>query len=344
MANNYKNMGTFNLGTVGAGVTTMDGSAPRMTMDANGIASGQAFLTSELEKKDMLVRTPLSSFTYSRDIPIEVGGGWVDYTSAMSVGYGVTGGSGEGLHRAGGANDVPMVQADFSKGLYKAHEVALGYRVMWVDMQKGNVTGRNIETVLRDGVRMSYDKHLDENTYLGFATYGTTGLINNPDVAITNATSGDWITNGVTANEILAEINKAILTAWEASGYDLDAVPNHIILPYAEYNYIATTRVSDLAEKTILTFLLENNVAATNGSDLFIGGTNWLKGAGANDANRMVVYCNKQRYVGMDELVPLTRAMTSPNTEKFCFDTAYAANVGEVKVVYPQTMIYVDGI
>jgi hypothetical protein len=58
----------------------------------------------------------------------------------------------------------------------------------------------------------------------------------------------------------------------------------------------------------------------------------------------MVVYCNKERYVAMDELVPLTRAMTSANTTDFCYDTAYAANVSETEIFYTQPIVYVDGI
>ena len=48
--------------------------------------------------------------------------------------------------------------------------------------------------------------------------------------------------------------------------------------------------------------------------------------------------------MAMDELVPLTRAMTSPNTADFCYDTAYAANLSEVQVFYEQTITYMDGI
>jgi hypothetical protein len=212
---------------------------------------------------------------------------------------------------------------------------------------KGNVTGRNLDTLLRDGVRLTYDKHMDENTYKGFAKYSTTGLLNDADVTVTNAAAGaggtaTWATK--TADEILKDVNDAILTAWAAAEYDLDAIPNHIVLPYEQYNYIATTKVSQLAEKTILTFLLENNVAKANGGDLFIGATSWAKGAGVGNTDRMLVYVNKERYVAMDELVPLTRAMTSPNTQDFCYDTAYAANVSEVEVFYSQTIAYVDGI
>ena len=330
----FQNMGTFDL-------NTMQGGAKPFAMDAAGIASGQAFLTSELEKRDMLVRTPLTSFTYTRDIPIRVGGGWAEYVSAMNVGYGITGGSGDNLIQAASVDGIPLIQANFGKDLWKTHVISAGTRIFWVDMQRGNMTGRNIDTLLRDGLRMSYDKHMDENTYVGFVRYGTTGLVNNPDVTITSAT-GNW--TSLTPDQILADVNNAILAAWAAAGYDLDAIPNHIILPYEQFNYIATTRIGQLAEKTIRTFLLENNVAKQNGSDLYIGATAWCKGAGTGNVDRMVVYCNKERFVAMDELVPLTRAMTTPNAERFSYDTAYAGNVSEVEVFYNQTIIYVDGI
>lgn len=332
---NFQNVGTFDL-------NTMQGGAKPFAMDAAGIASGQAFLTGELEKRDMLVRTPLTSFTYTRDIPIRVGGGWAEYVSAMNVGYGITGGSGDNLVQAASVDGIPLVQANFGKDLWKTHIISAGTRIFWVDMQRGNMTGRNLDTLLRDGLRMTYDKHMDENTYVGFARYGTTGLVNNADVTVTSAST--TFANATSPDDILDIINTAILDAWEAAGFDLDAIPNHIIMPYEQFNYIATTRIGQLAEKTILTFLLENNVAKQNGSDLYIGATAWCKGAGAGNTDRMVVYCNKERYIAMDELVPLTRAMTTPNAERFSYDTAYAGNVSEVEVFYNQTITYVDGI
>jgi len=332
---NFQNVGTYDL-------NTMQGGSKPFAMDAAGIASGQAFLTGELEKRDMLVRTPLTSFTYTRDIPIRVGGGWAEYVSAMNVGYGITGGSGDNLIQAASVDGIPLVQANFGKDLWKTHIISAGTRIFWVDMQRGNMTGRNLDTLLRDGLRMTYDKHMDENTYVGFARYGTTGLINNADVTVTSAST--TFANATSPDDILDIINTAILDAWAAAGYDLDAIPNHIIMPYEQYNYIATTRIGQLAEKTILTFLLENNVAKQNGSDLYIGATAWCKAAGAGNADRMVVYCNKERYIAMDELVPLTRAMTTPNAERFSYDTAYAGNVSEVEVFYTQPIVYVDGI
>ena len=337
----FQNVGTFDAGVI----TSSGGAAPggnAMTMDAAGIASGMAFLTSELEKRDPLIRKPLTSVTYPRDIVVKSGGGWVDYVSAQAVGYGITGGSGESPVQAGGANGLPIVQANLEKGLYKAHTFAAALRVMWVDMQKANYIGRSLDQLLQDGMRMAYDKHMDQNVYTGMEEYGSTGLVNNPDVTETSVTGGTWAAK--TKEQILADINSALTAVWAAAEYDEDAMPNHILLPYEQYTYIMNTMVTDLATETILDYVLKNNVAAKNGRSLYIGATRWCKGAGTGGADRMVVYVNHERFLQVEELVPLARVMSQPNAAEFCYDTAYAANLSEVELFYPQTMQYFDGI
>jgi hypothetical protein len=165
-------------------------------------------------------------------------------------------------------------------------------------------------------------------------------------------TSSAWADK--TADEILTDINTAIIDCWNAAENDGSAMPNHIIMPYAQYNYIATTKVTPLADKTILKYVLENNISANSGTELMIGGTNYCKGAGTGGTDRMVVYVHNDRFIAVEELVPLSRVMTSPNDEfclvhaKFCdalaYDSAYMANVSEVEFFYTQTVLYADGI
>ena len=344
--NKFQNVGTFDAGVVKfTGTAPVSGSVP--TMDAAGIASGGAFLISELEKRDPMIRKPLASVTYPRDIVIQTGGGWVDYVSAMSVAYGITGGSGSGPVQAGGSNGLPIVQASVDKGVYKAHTFAVDLRVMFQDMQRANFIGRSMDQLLQDGVRTAFDKHQDQNVYTGLSEYKTTGTINNPDAVETTVAVGasgktNW--KDKTPMEILADCNTAIITTWAAAGYDMAALPNHILIPYEEYNHILTTPVTDLATETIYDYIRKNNVAAKNNGDLFIGATMWCKGAGTSNTDRMVVYVNHERYVKADELVPLSRIMSAPNVANVCYDTAYMANLSEVQILYPQTITYWDGI
>lgn len=65
----FQNVGTFNAGVIGGRAALPGGGLPAVpTMDEAGVASGGAFLVSELEKRDPLVRKPLTSVTYPRDI------------------------------------------------------------------------------------------------------------------------------------------------------------------------------------------------------------------------------------------------------------------------------------
>lgn len=347
--NQFKNIGTFDAGVFtpnmfGAPVNGVP------TMDAAGIASGGAFLVSELEKRDTMIREPLTSFTYPRDININTGGGWVDYVSAMSLAYGIANGSGGGPVTAGGANGLPIVQASVDKGVYKAHVFAAALRVMFVDMQKSNFIGRSLDQMLQNGIRLTYDKHMDQNVYVGLDEYGTTGLLNNPDAVETTVADNGATSNASTKwadktpDQILEDINKALTATWAAAEYDESAMPNHILIPYEQYTYILTTKVTELATETIYDYVMKNNAASKNGGSLFIGATKWCKGAGTGGSDRMAVYVNNERFLNMDELVPMSRIMSAPNVTNVCYDTAYMANVSEVQVLYPQTITYWDKI
>lgn len=343
----FSNVGTYNAGVIGGRPTAPMNNMP--VMDADGIQTGGAFLVSELEKRDTLIRKPLTSFTYPRDIVVQSGGGWVDYVSAMSVAYGITGGAGASPVTAGAANGIPIVQASVDKGIFKAHTFAAALRIMFQDMQRANYIGRSLDNLLQDGVRMAYDKHMDANTYVGIEEYGTTGLVNNPDVTETTAASNGQTSASTkwadkTPQQILNDINTALTAVWAANGYDETAIPNHILIPYEQYTYILNTMVTELATETIMDYVLKNNIAAKNGGSLFIGATRWCKGAGTSSADRMVVYVNHERFVKEDELVPLSRIMSQPNVANVCYDTAYMANISEVQIFYPTSILYVDGI
>ena len=347
----YRSLGTIPGGQVLPGGQLIPGSQSFSgkairTTDA-AVASGNAFLISELEKRDPLVRQPLTSFTYPRDIPIRVGGGWVDSASALNINYGVTGGSDDGVVNASGANSPPVIQANLNKDKFSAHVFQIVMRVPFVDMQRQAITGRSLEQMLTDGIRLTYDKHMDANVYVGMAKYNTTGLLNNPMVTATpvaTGASGSTNFSQKTPDEILADINAAILSGWQNAEWDRAAIPNHVLMPYAQYNYIATTKVTELATETILEFLLRNNVATKNGSELIIAATAYCAGAGAGGSDRMTAYRHDEKFLVMEEFVPMSRMMTNPNVDKFSYDSIYAANLSETQLFYLQPIGYFDGI
>lgn len=331
------------------GILTMQdaslGSGIR-TIDAAGIATGMAFLEGELEKRDPKIREPLTSVTWQRDIVADTGGGWVDFTSTLDVDYATSGPNENSL--VGGATDVlPMVQANVNKDIFKVFTWAQAMKIPFVDSQKFQTIGRSIDSILDKGIRLNYNKSIDQLVYRGFTNVGITGLVNNVNVVAEMApvgTSGNTEWSTKTVDEILWDINKAITEAWAASEYDDSAMANHILLPPNKYAYLVSTRIGTSGDENILSYLLKNNMAAQQNKKLDIYPCRWCSGAGTNNKDRMVVYVNDKDFMYFDLPVPLTRAMTQPSALQFSYITVYAAQMGQVKTLYTQPVRYIDGI
>ena len=310
-------------------------------LDAAGIATGMAFLEGELEKRDPKIREPLTSVTWPRDIVAETGGGWVDFTSTMNVDYATSGANDGSL--VGGAT----VQANVNKDIFRVFTWAQAMKIPFVDSQKFQTIGRSIDSILDKGIRLNYNKSIDQLVYQGFKNVGITGLVNDDNVVSSlapNGASGDTLWSSKTVDEILWDINKALVEAWAAAEYDESAIANHILLPPAKYAYIQSTRIGTSGDESILSYILKNNLAANQGKSLTIVPCRWCTGAGTGGKDRMVVYVNDKDFLYFDLPVPLTRAMTQPVALQFAYVTIYAAQMGQIKWMYYQPARYVDGI
>lgn len=315
-------------------------------LDAAGISTGMAFLEGELEKRDPKIREPLTSVTWPRDIVAESGGGWVDFTSTMNVDYATSGGNDNSL--VGGATDViSLVQANINKDVYKVFTWAQGMKIPFVDSQKFQTIGRSIDSILDRGVRLNYNKSVDQLVYRGFTSVGFTGLVNDANIVRStapNGAAGSPLWQNKTVDEILWDVNKILTEAWAASEYDESAIPNHLLLPPDKYAYIVSTRIGTSGDENILDYLLRNNLATNRGGNLYIAPCRWCSGAGTGQTDRMVAYVNDRDKVYFDLPVPLTRAMTQPVALQFAYITIYAAQMGQVKWLYYQPARYMDGI
>ena len=309
-------------------------------------ASGMAFLTGELEKLDSKVREPLTSVTWQRDIVAKTGGGWVEFTSTFDMDYGTAGPNQKSIVGSG-TTSVPVMQVNTNKNLFKVFTWMHAMQVPFVDQAKLKQIGRNLEDLLDKGIRLNYNKTLDENVYTGFTDLGMTGLLNDANVVtgtVDAGTGGDTEWEEKTADEILQDINTALVEAWEAAEYDIKGMPNHILIPPAQYAYITLHKVSDAGNISIMEYLMQNNIAKNQGVTISIEPCRWCTGAGTSSSDRMMVYVNDEDMVNFDITVPITRAMTQPSIERAAYLTLYAAQIGQVKFNYYQPVRYYDGI
>ena len=304
------------------------------------------FLMKELEKVDEAILEPLSGTDWPRDMPVITGGGLMENIAAIDVTYASSGGDDDNLFFEA-ANDIPVIQADMSKQVARTFNFAEYMAFSVLEKEKMTQVGRDPETFLNKGIRLHCDKVIDRNVYSGFTKVNSTGLVNNPNIVRSSAlphTSGGTDTQWQykTADEILDDINRAISSLWRDNDCSSDALPNHILVPVEQFGQLVTRKVSDDSERSILTYVLENNIARQQGVDLVISPCKWCSGAGSNGTDRMVVYCNRVDRICFNLTQPLRRMDTE--YAEMRIKIPYFAQFSEVRFLYPSTVRYLDAI
>lgn len=326
-------------------VHRMFDSAPVQRMSDAAIATGLAFLNGELEKRDPKLYEPLTSVTWQRDIVADTGAGWGEYTSNYFVDYATTGSKTSGIIGSD-TNDIPVMQANLTKDNFKVFTWANILRVPFVGQQLLNQVGRSLDDILDKGIKLGWNKDIDTMVYEGYSALGVYGLVNNPAVTATTAATGTggyttWATK--TPDEILDDINTILNATWAAAEYDLSGMANHILVPPASFIYLQR-KVSEAGNVSIFQYIMENNVATAQGRQIVIVPCRWCEGAGVGTTARMVAYVNDKNFTKIDIPVMLNRIMTQPVVEQMAYLTAFAGQIGQVKLLYPQTVRYLDGI
>ena len=298
----------------------------------------------ELEKVDEAILEPLSATEWPRDMPVITGGGLLESIASIDVTYASSGGEDDNLI-FDVANDIPVIQADMSKSVARCFNFAEYMAISLLDQEKMLGIGKDPETFLNKGIRLHCDKLLDRNCYLGFTKVNSTGLCNNPNITRMSAATGaggssTWASK--TADEILADINNAISNLWKDNDCSPDALPNHILVPVEQFGALVTRKVSDDSERSILTYVLENNIASQQGSDMVISPCKWCYRAGSGNTDRMVVYSNRVDRVCFNLTQPLRRMEVE--RMNLSIRIPYIAQFSEVRFLYPSTVRYMDGI
>lgn len=319
---------------------------PSMRANDKYVDDSMAFLQKQLEKMDSRVLEPLTSTLWPRDMPVKTGGGFLENVSTVDVSYASTG-NGEQSLIFDNANDIPVIQADYGKTVSRVFNFAQYMRIPYIQKQKFQQIALNIEDTLNKGVHLLFDKFCDQNVYLGFTKVASTGLINNANVTRVTAdphtalgSDTEW--ENKDADEILADINDNLTAVWAANDMSEDAIPNHILIPPEQFGSIVTRKVGVTGDKSIMTYIEENNIVNKQGKKLVISPCKYCNGAGTGSSDRMVIYINEESKIRFHQTSPLHRLATE--TKDLSFNTPYVAQVSEVEFLYPTTVRYVDGI
>lgn len=326
-----------------------------VTYDSTG-----AFLVGELERLDYTMHEPLVDIEYTRDIDIRADVTVADELSSYTYSqFASAGGLGAGNGIRNGkawlskeATQVTSINVDIAKVAQPLRPWGLEVKYDIFELESAARVGRPIDAQKLADLQIKADMDVDEQVYVGDGTFGDTGLFNAAGVTnvsnLPNGAAASPLWSSKTPQEILADFNAIIQSAWTASGFKV--MPRRVMVPPAQYGYISTQIISSGAGNiSILKFVLENNVVTASGNGrLEILPAKWLIGCGAGGTigtlgtvDRMVAYTKEPRFVRF----PVTGMQRTPiQYDGMWHKFIYFRRLGVLEVVYPETLAYRDGL
>lgn len=318
------------------------------TYDRRTIDSTGAFLIGELERLDQEMHAPLASVTWGRDIDLREDVSMGDEASSFTNStFAATGGVNAGgkAWASKAVNQIAGVGLDIGKTVTAMPIWSMEIKYSLPELESAIRAGRPVDVQKYEGLQLKHAMDIDEQVYIGDAELGMYGLVNSPLVAVQNVANGAsasplWGATTKTPDEITADVSALLNSVWQASGFTV--CPNKIGLPPLKFSYLASTKISEAGNVTILEFVRNNCLAmSVNGVPPEIVPMKWLTGRGTSNKDRMVAYTQAKNRVRFP-MVPLQR---TPLEYRSLFQiTTYYGRLGAVEFVYPETVGYADGI
>lgn len=308
-----------------------------------------AYFVNQLDNLDRKLYEPLYSVTWGRDIKLRTGITMANESTSFirnSIGAVGTQSATGKPWLSPNATAIPGVSINGERVVLPLRLLGQEISYTSVELERSQLLGQPIDTQKFDALNIVYQMSTDEMVYVGDAALGAKGLLNSDLVPLETGITTKWMNasggmnTGVTADDILGQVNALIEKAWKETGYAV--CPDKLLLPPEHFAFLSSQKVSTAGNVSILQFLEDNSISLrVNGRKLDIQPVKWLSGLGTGNTGRMVVYTNDENRVRFP-MVPIRRE--TPYYLGIKFNAPYIWALGEVEFVYPETVRYADGI
>lgn len=262
---------------------------PRTTFDAGPEAAMSFLLTQRTHIEPQVYEIKYPDVTYAELVPVDTSApDWAPIVAVASVDA-----RGELSFVGPNSNDINRADVGYKMGTHPVQTAALGYGYSLEEINQARLMNMNLSADKAAAAMRIAEQGLNKLAYLGNAEAGYEGLLNHSSVSVTSA--GSTIaalvaaaTDVAGAQAIVTFFQNALDTVY-VTGTNTTFAPTHILLPPTQRNLLASSILPFGGNMTLLQYLEANLVSGRNQRVQFVPELS-LKGAGAADADRMMVY------------------------------------------------------
>lgn len=297
-----------------------------------------AFLTTTLAKLHTQLTEPKYFVTYTQDIDIDYGGGFVDYVSYYSVDW--AGIMNEFRNVVGNnANLIPRVNAGLNQHRVNVYTFEVAYDLRFIELEKMKKLElqKSIQEIYQNAITAGWDLFVQKVAYTG--VNGSTGLFNSANVLTTTIDNSSATGKGFTGMDdtsVVAFFNGIFETYLKESNMNISLLPDTILVP-SFVGADLTSRFSALYTSTLRKFLVDHNLGVDESDGAVkvrILSRPALDTLGTGSHGRIVAYKKDKSFVRIDIPYPMQHFITLPNIDKMSYTSAFAGQVSAVQLPY----------
>lgn len=248
------------------------------------------------------------------------------------------------------SDDIPTADVLYADKTFNVSHAAIGYEYTTQELRATAFLRRPLPERKLHAAQNAWERFLNDVGLSGRTKKNLTGLLNNASVThATNPSAAAWASGGATAAQMVSDFNFGLNAVWVGSKFTV--IPDTVGMPSFAWQYANSTPATGTAgsfERSVLSYMLENNLARQNGVNLNIvpiyrantvanGGT----GPGASAASRMVFYRKTDQ--DLVQHVPLPLRFLAPQLRGLKVKIPGEGRYAGVEVRRPPSFYYMDG-
>lgn len=236
------------------------------------------------------------------------------------------------------ADDIPRADVLVNEFTTTVKGIATSYGFSVQELRSAMQTGTDLDTKKAAAARRATDEKMDSLARTGDSGANLKGFLNQSNTTaftVPNGQAGTATFATKTPDEVVKDLHgiaKAIVESTKEN-----EIPDTLLLPLTQYGDIATRRMGDANNTTILKFFLETSPYIKT-----VAPWSALTGAGAGPSDRMVCYRKDPDAVAL--VIPQEFEQFPPQAKGLEIVTYCHARCGGVVAYYPMSMAYGDGI
>lgn len=240
------------------------------------------------------------------------------------------------------AKDLPRADAFAQevKSPVKTLGISFGYNTD--EIRKARWLNTPLEQRKANAARRGTEESFNSIAFDGDADTGLPGFLSNPNITVTTvpngATSGTSFWSGKTPDEILFDIN-ALFEGIFSLTLMIER-PNTLLLPPAQYSFIASTPRSANSDTTILQYVVNNSPYIASAANIIP--VNQMTGSGAGSTDQMCAYDRSPEK--LQAHVPMEQQFLPVQQKGLEFEIPSEARTGGVVIYYPLSVALANGI